>query len=519
MFRHKRQTIRRTKKGASLALVAAFAIVLGLVLWATFNLTYIFGGSQQVRNAVDAGALSTAQKVLTVTAKPGENYADVADTSGNITLSNINRTWGKALLVNANVQSMMTEGQALPQAQTNGKTAFSGAETINNELYQQLNNTTLLSTFFNQIAAQRSINMLGSGAGMKASIQAVNWPTALLDRGAASNLNFSPGQIPSDANINVIAAGGALAGYEPIKANGNYFYFVPFRPGEMPHLVSNRIFDMNRSDKTPIANIQAIPNGFSVTGNGTGPDGSVGSSAYAITNPQTHYTLAIPYGYLSIQITNTAKWFVEGKQVFESSYGTEPEEQWGVKSVKLTTGGMINGYASLGNEFTGQSLYWSMSDIARNNPVLVQKMVQRMQEVSPSFTKNQLITLLLSQQLVPGVTRYLIYPVYTTADNTNPEIMIQPITGKLPKWLVATYTPDGSELVIPAVPPAGAGPPPPTKPPGSNTNWQVLIGAKKPDGHHTTLIEQNLWEPDSGLNQCLGQVRVSHTTNLYFAEN
>jgi Flp pilus assembly protein TadG len=519
MFRSQAGNFRRKAKGASLALVAAFAIVLGLVLYATFNLTYMFGGSQQVRNAVDAGALSTAQKVLTVSAKPGEIYPDVVDTSGNITLSNVNRVWGKSLLVNANVQSMTVEGQALPQAQGNGKTAFTGAEDINGQLYQQLNNTTLLSTFFNQIAAQRSINMLGSGGGMQANIKSINWPTALLDRGAESNLTFSPGQIPGDANISVTAVGSAMAGYSPIKANGNYFYFVPFRSGEMPHLVSNRIFDMNRSDKTPIANITAIPNGFSVTGNGTGPDGSLGSSAYAITNPQTHYLLAIPYGYLSIQITNTAKWFVEGKQVSESAYGTEPEEQWGVKNAKLSTGGMVNGYASLGNEFTGLSLYWTMSDIARNNPVLVQKMVQRMQEVNPTFTKNQLITLLTSQQLVPGVTRYLIYPVYSTQDNTNPNIVISPITGKLPKWLVATYTPDGSELAIPPVPPSGAGPPPPPPANRANTNWQVLIGAQKPNGHHTTLIEQNLWEPDSGLNQCLGQVRVAHTTNCYFAEN
>jgi Flp pilus assembly protein TadG len=519
MLRRQRKIECRGSKGASLALVAAFACVLALVLWATFNLAYIFGGSQQVRNAVDAGALSTAQKVLTVTAKPGANYNDVVDTSGNITLSNINRTWGKALLVNANVQSMVAEGQALAQAQSNGKIAFTGAEEINSQLYQQLNNTTLLSTFFNQIAGQRSINMLGNGAGMTANIKSVNWPTALLDRGVESNLKFAPSQIPSDANINVMAAGSFIAGYEPIKANGNSFYFVPFRSGEMPHLVSNRIFDMNRSDKTPIADIQAIPNGFSVIGNGSGSGGSVGSSAYAITNPQTHYNLAIPYGYLSIQLTNTAKWFVQGKQVSESTYGTEPEEQWGVKNVKLSTGGMVNGYASLGNEFTGLNLYWSMTDIERNNPVLVQKMTQRLKEVSPNFTKAQLINLLTSQQLVPGVTRYLIYPVYSTPDNTNPTFEIAPITGKLPKWLVSTYTPDGSEVVQPAVPPTGSGPPPPPPANRANTNWQVLIGAQKPNGHHTTMIEQNLWEPDSGLNQCLGQVRVSHTTNCYFAED
>jgi hypothetical protein len=517
----KRQ-LRTNNHGASLALVAVFGFLLVACIYAAVNLSFLFGASQEARNAVDAGALNAAKRSIEIKTPPEGVFSDVADTTGGIGLSNINRVWGKALLINANVQSMQTEGQSGNSAVTNGQAAYKSATQINDALKTQLVNVQTMSNFFNQIAGQRNVKMLGN-AGVNAQIKA-EWTNALLDRGAESNISAQQGQIPTDANVNVSLVGGKyLPGYQPITINGQAFYFVPFRVGEKPHLVGSSYFESNRSDVRPLPGItNAVPNSFSASGVSTTESGTansssgstnsqsgmIGASAYAIANPQRQYNLAIPHAYISIQISNMAKWFVEGAQVNMTPYGVAKQTVWGVQMALLKSKAKLNGYASLGNEYENKSLWAAINSVPEDPTVILQKMTQRLQEIQPSFSQAQLVGLLTSQQVVPQATQYLIFPQYSGEDTSNPTITIQPVTGRLPSWLVVAYPPDGIEKGLVTSGKVRDQP---------NYDWQQIIGGSGSDLHFTEMYGTLNWEPDSGYNQCLGQIRISHTTECHFA--
>jgi hypothetical protein len=509
---------RRLSRGASLALVIAFAGFLIVCAIAALQLSNMFGASEEARNGVDAGALNVAVRAVEVKVPPQSIYGDCADTSGGIGMTNINRVWGKSLLINANVQSMTNEKQAGETALSNAQQAFAGAQTINNELFTTLTSKETTSGLFNNIAGRRAAKMLTGSANMVAQVQSA-WPTAALLRGHSSNLTMSPNQIPADANVKVPLVGNYAPGYTPVSINNKNFYFVSFHPNERPHLVSASVFEASRSDIAPVVGVaNAIPNAFSAIGGIEGSQGGVQANAYAIANPQRQYQMAIPHAYLSIQITNTAKWIVQGKQLSESQYGLEPETQWGVKNYVIKNGKQtvtLDGYASLGNEYVytdkqGQKhplTLWAVLQAGKADPAIVlAQMTQRLQEINANYSQNQLANVLAGQKIVPGVTRYLIYPTYATMDATNPTITIAPITGTLPQWLTAVYVPDGIEKSLLQTQPERDVP---------NWDWQVASG---PAGQHYAQFTASLnWEPDSGFGQCLGQLRIAHTTECFFA--
>jgi Flp pilus assembly protein TadG len=519
------QTLSRKRdvRGASIALVIAFAGVLLVCLIAAFQLSNLFGASEEARNGVDAGALAVAVRSVDVKTGPQSIYGDCVDNSGSIGLTNINRVFGKSLLVNANVQSMVNEQQAGNTAMTNAEQATSGAQAINDELFLGLTNKSNESSLFNTVATLRGAKLLTGSAAVVPSAQDP-WPTAALLRGRSSNLIMNQNQIPPDANVRIptvaTGAGTFAPGYTPVTVNDKKFYFVAFNPNEKPHLVSNSLFDANRIDKVPIAGISnPIPNAFSAVGNVQGNQGGLAADAFALANPQRQYVMSIPHAYISIQITNTAQWFVAGKQIAETQYTTEPETQWGVKNYVLPNKAILQGYASLGNEYVtkvnGQiqpkTLWGVVTSLPGNYNLVLAQMTQRLQEVQPNFSQGALTSLLMKQQIAPNVTRYLIYPAYTTHDATNPTISIAALTGALPGWLNPVYVADGIEKTLVTQPPEQDMP---------NFDWQMIAGQSVGyTGHHTMLLSNLNWEPDSGFNQCLGQLRIAHTTQCFFAEN
>jgi len=513
---------KRDFRGASLALVIAFAGLLLICLIAAFQLSNLFGASEEARNGVDAGALAVAVRSVDVKTGPQSIYGDCVDNSGSIGLTNINRVFGKSLLVNANVQSMVNQQQAGGTALANAEQATTGAQAINDELFLGLTNKSNESSLFNTVASLRGAKMLTGSANVVPSAQG-EWPTAALLRGHASNLLMSQTQIPTDANVRVptvaTGAGTFAPGYTPVTINDKNFYFVAFNPNEKPHLVSNSLFDANRIDRVPIAGVSnPIPNAFSAVGAVQGNQGGLAADAFALANPQRQYVMSIPHAYISIQVTNTAQWIVMGKQISETQYSTEPETQWGVKNYVLPNKAILQGYASLGNEYVtmvnGQkqpkTLWGVITSLPGNYNLVLAQMTQRMQEVQPNFSQAALSNLLVKQQIAPNVTRYLIYPVYTTQDATNPTISIAAVTGALPGWLNPVYPPDGIEKTLVTQEPQRDVP---------NFDWQMIEGQSGGlTGHHTQLLSNLNWEPDSGFNQCLGQLRIAHTTQCFFAE-
>jgi hypothetical protein len=507
----------RSARGASLGLVAAFSGVLILCLLACYGLATLFGASEEARNGVDASALNLANKSILVKTPPQSIYGDVADTTGAIGLTNINRVWGKALIVNANVQSMEREGQAGPSAQGNAESAFTGAQSINDALFDNLTNNTVTGALFNNMAERRNAKMLAGSTTIVAATK-LAWPTAALNRGGPSNITMAPNQIPPDAQIALNPVGNYAPGYVPIQANNREFYFVALPIGEKPHLVSSSVFQLGRIDQVPVGGVKnPVPNSFSASGSVQNQQDGMVANAFAIANPQRQYQLSIPHAYLSIQVTNNAIWIVEGKKISETQYGLSPDTQWGVKMYQLKNKAILNGYASLGNEYqpnkAGQppTLWQVLTSLPGNYQVILQQMTQRLQEISPNVTQAQLEALLAKQPIVPTATRYLIYPTFANADQTGAALNIAPVpnpNGSFPAWLSAVYVPDGTTKALATEGPQRDAP---------NFDWQTVVGGGNAGGHYADLIANLDWEPDSGYNQCLGQLTIAHTTECYFA--
>ena len=510
---------RRNDTGASLALVAVCAGVLILFIVFCFRLIMYFGGLQELNSTADAAALNIAKRSMEVRTTPavaeyGGIYNDCCDSQGLIGLSNINRLWGKAYLINANVEEMTANQQSSGMATDAADNAFSAAQGINDDLSGKLKDNLTLGSFFDQIAGVRLHRMLG-GTAVNSDANS-NWTTALTDRGDQSNLAGSMNQVPgpAKAGFNGVPAYGDnyLRGYTPMQANNKSFYFIAFHSGEMPHLITQSYFDQSRQDKLPLADISnPLPNTFS--GHGT-TETALSAQSFAAANPQVQYDLAMPHAFVSINMVNLAFWNVQGKQVNVTQYGFVPETQMGANHTPLGNGpnNYLDGYASLGNEFGDNTLWGAITSIQQDPTQALASVVQRMQEIDQDFTQANLEQLLRSQTLVENANTYLIYPTYTTPDNTNPTIKISPYTPKtqktIPKWLNAAAANEGQGKNVVTKEPVQDDP---------NYDWEKVFGnAFQADKHWTDVGGNISWAPGTGFNQTLGKISVVHTTKCFF---
>ncbi|MBZ0184778.1 MAG: hypothetical protein K8F91_00900, partial [Candidatus Obscuribacterales bacterium] len=128
----------RSKKGASIALVVVCVFLCVLLICFCFNFGMIMGGSQQVRNAVDAAVLNVAKRVVESKVVVNSAFEDCADTSGQVGISNIARVWGKAMLINANAQEMVSEDTADVLTVPHAETSYNMATQINSNLADQV---------------------------------------------------------------------------------------------------------------------------------------------------------------------------------------------------------------------------------------------------------------------------------------------------------------------------------------------------------------------------------------------
>lgn len=257
---------RNNNRGASLALVAVCLGIIIIVIVAIFQIALLMGGSQELNYTADAAALNVAKRSMEIKTGPSPLYTDCADSTGLIGLANINRVWGKSYLINANVEEMTANQQLTAAATTSADNAYSSAQSINDNLFVNLNNHPTLFSFFNQIASLRFLPMLGNTQANTATKS--DWATASVYRGDNSNLSVNLNQIPGPTNSHCASVQGEnglyMQGYAPMQANEKSFYFVSFHTGEMPHLISQSFFSPNRLDQTAIGSVNnPLPNAFS----------------------------------------------------------------------------------------------------------------------------------------------------------------------------------------------------------------------------------------------------------------
>ncbi len=507
---------RRNSQGASIFLILLIAVILAYLAYLGFQYMMLTGGSREVRNAVDASVLNVAKSVVVLKVPAPPQFRDCADSSGTVGISTINRVWGKAYLINANVEEMKNTGQITGKASGNGDLAYGLAQRTNAALYSRLTNKVALDQFFGNLADRREAFMLGRGTVVQHD-QESYYPTAMVDRGAEANLAYNPVQIPRNVQIKGLQYGKQfyVQGYNPFVCNSHEFCFTTFRVNEMPHLISDNYFNANRSS---IGGADlAVPNAFQGQGTAYGAQGAIGSVASAVANPMRVYQMTIPLSFVTINFGNMCNVYVEGKPFKKNMpYGYRPQPYTLAQDYKLQLGQdqgkFLNGWASLGNEFAAANIYTVINLLPGNHLPALQKLLQRIQEIDPNYTLPQLIGLLQKQTPDPNQSTYYIFPRYSTPDYTNPVIDMAPATSqKIPQWLVQAAQAEGSPPAMVVKENLVRDQP--------NTAWDYVYPGNPPTlPHHTEISGTLTWVPGTGMDQCLGQLYVNRLTEVFFAE-
>jgi len=540
MFFSKMSLLARSRRrGAALGLVAALALALVIIGCAIFTIIMIMGGSKEMRNAVDAGALSVGRNALTVTV-PDQGggaggvgtgqFDDVSDSNHNFGLPNINRVWGKALLIAANYAAMESEGTT-GSSFNNVQNVQQEAQQISDALYQALQpQTPTFFNFFKAIADDNSLRMLGT----KSKVQEVNdskWSIACMDRDADSNVYFQTAQFPSGytlpgtASVNSSNQKTCFPGYAPISIDQWNFWFVPFRWNEKPHLVSEDHFEENNLTNNPVSFknppppakgaatwTKPVPNSFSVHGK-TIQEQKFGEEAvsWVTTNPQTQYALQIPHGFIKIKIDqNKAEYQTLMMPVpLEDDYGFTPIEQ-SEPALPVPGCGVGTVVAMMGDEYIpptiNQAVFASFSD---SYTEIRQRLVQRINEIHPGFQDSDLTTL-LTKPFVP-LGDSLQFVIYNDPNNGVQCVPLE--AAQAIPWLanVVNDDPDGSaaptysESFVPYEP-------------NIVEDWS-LEGTFCTEGPLYYLSESGTftWTPGTGYNGNLGSLEIQRETDVYLA--
>jgi hypothetical protein len=278
---------RRRPEGASLVLVIGLALVLGLVGVSVFFIMRLVAGGEQMQRAADAGNLTLARAELdqfqvtipsTGTQLQFNGASDHAGGgNGVVDLRNINSVMGQSFLVNLNAYDITQRGidfGAAGHAVTVNEAANEIADSLASTMKDPIKTFRVSSAISERNStAQFSSEQAQPGGGPRFSY---------VDRGSPSNIYVEPQQMPDydftkksselfnskvkswTATVSSAQDHGKnhyLLGYQDGMTPSGGFkstYFVPLRPGDRPHLVSQAVFDQNQTPNfnwpTPVAN-------------------------------------------------------------------------------------------------------------------------------------------------------------------------------------------------------------------------------------------------------------------------
>jgi len=511
-----RENAKRSQSGASLLLIIACAFGLVLLIYGLFQLSMIMGGSRQVRNAVDAGALNVSKKMMEIRVTTDPKYADVSDTNGKVGMSNVNRLWGKAYLINANLEEMQKSGRAGPSASSNGDTAYQLAQNVNDQLFNELASSKNQDIYFHQMAGRRTANLINPGMGIDRT-KTASCPIALVDRGDESNLTMQPTQIPEGVEAGKVDKGSKsyMQGYVPMTANNKKFTFTSFHEGEQPHLISDSLFDASRADKAPLDDKgTTIPNAFRQFAEASNGQTGVSAVASAVANPIRTYDMAIPQSYITIHVTNISIWNVDNKFAKAIPYNFKQQRVHGLKDFQTPTR-VINCFGTIGGEYqAGSSINVILNALKADINPAMKKLLQRIQCMDPKFTKAKLVKLFEQQQYDPKVLRYYIFAADHSADHTDPNIQMVPENGSLPPWIdPKQWDPQTLDPNLDGI----SGTPLVTEP---TTTDQFAQADQSPGGTpqpYATNTGVMMWKPGTGFNKAVGDLYVQRLTQLYFS--
>lgn len=313
---------KRNSAGATLGVVAASVVVLVIIVVGAVFLLKIFGGGSEVQRAVDAGNLALARSVLKevsvpLSSKAGDNqlqFIGVSDNGNAINLRNVNRLMAQIFLLKINAQQFVNDGVD-NGAVDHSKAAQKIADEISAALAAKIKEGSASEIkMFENVSSLETTALFGPN-GVKPASGSV--AVAFMDKGEAANVFLDPKQCPDyDGSQSKIANGlgqfmktvngkSFMAGYTAATLSADPStipptFFVPLRPGSIPHLVSPAEFLANKKADPWSA---AVPNAVSMSATSQSKSGSaVTFSAYALMEPvdPNGYGASIPHGYIRI---------------------------------------------------------------------------------------------------------------------------------------------------------------------------------------------------------------------------
>jgi len=337
------KNLKRKQRGNAIALGVVLALVLVTIGVGFVMLTMYIGGSAEVKNAVDSGALNVGKQSLDevyVEIDEQNPYYDVTNdgdptkNDGKINLRRINRVWAKAMLIAANSDAAKKDKYATNDGNdpsgmdSSAEQARAAAEKISNDLSDKLNDAANLQTFFTNFAQDNSARMLGMGTKVKVD-PGNTWKTSAMDRGDESNIVLSGNIFPPEwssaaadtyslpdgytmkttRNVTANSEDGKpytfLKGYDNLSVGDRTYYQVAFQFEQKPHLVSKSLFDRDTPQKLPVGTWDnPVPNAFSVKGSAVNTKSNIGESAmsWVETNPHQLFAMSMPHSFLHIKL-------------------------------------------------------------------------------------------------------------------------------------------------------------------------------------------------------------------------
>jgi len=349
----------RKREGATLGLVASTILIIALIGTAFYYMAEFFGGSKQLMNGTDSGALGAARQVLTVglsqaevNALPVEFQALGVDSSGAPTgidsngvpntknaIFNVyafNRAAGLTLLVALNAAE-----DGSPAAIANANNLITALNTFGTELNSDLANAPQLSSTFSNLAASNNYDLLGTqtsvSLGNNGDLQFASVPG---EGGGQANIYFNnviytndptlqgwihkmitsagpTSQVNSRYNQNDPSAQAGqsfVLGYQPLDMSAitSVPGFTPkiftcaVNPLQLPHMIDSSRFNNPGTPTTcyaPHNSIAAQGQATTTyTGAYTGPNLLCTALACAMLGAyDNQYPINMPYGWIRIQ--------------------------------------------------------------------------------------------------------------------------------------------------------------------------------------------------------------------------
>ena len=398
--------LNHRRRGSAIALAATFALTVLILGAAALAIILRFRVQNQLQSAADAAALTVANRVMKVSvdlkqANERFLFTDVANDQGEADLLTINRILGKALLVAANGEAAGGPAKAIASA------VVDQADDVSNRLAREVNKQDLLKQFFRE--AVRNNQIIVSGKPFQVEPGA-KFETSFVDRGVESNIRVGPGVVPASVPLGQDTRGNKFVkGYTPFRVGGNDFVFVPTGLEEGTKLVDRRVFEANTQANNPLKPAVPVPNAFSVDAVvGAEADGQRTRAFARIPSPALQ-ELSIPGGFVLIefdpQVATFGNLLFSGPTPIATSILPPFPTPLPVVTLPAVAGSALIIDAIIGEEMVGSlsNALFPDSLVSSGESEVLELLIQRVRQIDPDFTKDQLKSLLQSTPFSPQV--------------------------------------------------------------------------------------------------------------------